>query len=147
MLAANLSWDRQVACRLNQSMNHMPNLPLTLKEGLSLPFPIPSLLRSLDYQSGHCYHLVLSVALILPCLSFCTAENDKFCPFSKLKCGGESSMLICIDFFKASISTFLHNESIKIWSLGSFLVVHWLGLHAFTAEVMGLIPVQGTKIP
>ena len=30
---------------------------------------------------------------------------------------------------------------------GSFLVVQWLGLCISTAEGMGSIPVQGTKIP
>ena len=30
---------------------------------------------------------------------------------------------------------------------GNSLVVQWLGLHAFTAEVAGSIPGQGTKIP
>ena len=31
--------------------------------------------------------------------------------------------------------------------LGNSLVVQWLGLHAFTAEGVGLIPGWGTKIP
>ena len=30
--------------------------------------------------------------------------------------------------------------------MGNFLVVQWLGLHAFTAKGLGLIPDQGTKI-
>lgn len=30
---------------------------------------------------------------------------------------------------------------------GNSLAPQWLGLHAFTAEGEGLIPVQGTKIP
>ena len=31
--------------------------------------------------------------------------------------------------------------------IGNSLVVQWLGLHAFTAEGLSLIPGQGTKIP
>ena len=33
------------------------------------------------------------------------------------------------------------------WNSGNFLVVEWLGLWPFIAEVLGLIPSQGTKIP
>ena len=32
-------------------------------------------------------------------------------------------------------------------SLGNSLAVQWLGLRAFTAEGLGSIPGQGTKIP
>ena len=35
----------------------------------------------------------------------------------------------------------------KIPNLGNSLVVQWLGLHAFTAEGLGSIPGQRTKIP
>ena len=35
----------------------------------------------------------------------------------------------------------------KYHPLGNSLVVQWLGLHAFTAEDLGSIPGQGTKIP
>ena len=31
--------------------------------------------------------------------------------------------------------------------MGNFLVVQLLGLHAFTAEGLGLIPSRGSKIP
>ena len=39
-------------------------------------------------------------------------------------------------FFKVKKNTF-----------GNSLVVQWLGLHALTAEGLGSIPAQGTKIP
>ena len=35
----------------------------------------------------------------------------------------------------------------KEWTVGTFLMVQWLELHAFTAVGTGLIPDQGTKIP
>ena len=35
----------------------------------------------------------------------------------------------------------------NLFLLGNSLVVQWLGLHAFTAEGVGSIPDQGTKIP
>ena len=35
----------------------------------------------------------------------------------------------------------------KKWSQGNSLVVQWLGLCTFTAEGLGSIPGQGTKIP
>ena len=42
----------------------------------------------------------------------------------------------------------LHEISqIKKTSIGASLVVQQLGLHAFTARGMGLIPALGTKIP
>ena len=34
----------------------------------------------------------------------------------------------------------------KEWTVGPFLMVQWLGLHAFTAVGTGLIPGQGTNI-
>lgn len=39
-------------------------------------------------------------------------------------------------------------KQLKIWGLypGNPLAVQWLGLHAFTAEGVGLIPRQGTNI-
>ena len=33
------------------------------------------------------------------------------------------------------------------WTVGAFLMVQWLGLHAFIAVGTGLIPGQGTNIP
>lgn len=31
--------------------------------------------------------------------------------------------------------------------VGNFLVVQWLGLHAFNGKFLGSVPVQGTNIP
>ena len=41
---------------------------------------------------------------------------------------------------------FRDNRETKIIKSRGSLVVQWLGLHAFTAEGVGLIPRQGTKI-
>lgn len=71
MLAANPSRDRQVACRLNQSMNHKL---ISALDPQKRPFllPPPNLLSLL--VKGHCYHLVPSVASLLHCLVLCTAR-------------------------------------------------------------------------
>ena len=38
-------------------------------------------------------------------------------------------------------------DGVKANLVGNSLVVQWLGLHAFTAEGLGSIPGQVTKIP
>ena len=43
-------------------------------------------------------------------------------------------------------SVYLKKGQIKVYSPGNSLVVQWLGLHALTAEGLGSIPGQGTKI-
>jgi len=39
------------------------------------------------------------------------------------------------------------NDNIKIRSFWEFLVVQWLGLHAFTAEGLGSVPGWVTMVP
>ena len=81
----------QVACRLNQFIKYMPiSAPDLRVRSLALPL-LSSLGSSLG--SGHCYHLVLSVTLLLHCLAFCTdrgGENDKACLFSRPRWSNES---------------------------------------------------------
>ena len=43
---------------------------------------------------------------------------------------------------KLSKGNFIHKSDF----LGTYLVVQWLGLHAFTAKGAGSLPGQGTKI-
>ena len=45
------------------------------------------------------------------------------------------------------LSPICHQTQSTKGSWGSSLAVQWLGLCAFTAEVLGSIPGQGTKIP
>ena len=52
-----------------------------------------------------------------------------------------------INIQKSVAFLYLNNELLKREIKGNSLVVQWLGLHAFTAEGLGSIPGQGTKIP
>lgn len=66
MLAVKPSMDRQVACRLNQSMNHILIFAL---DPQGRPFPLHSTQPPEVWVNDHCYHLVLSVAPIIYCLA------------------------------------------------------------------------------
>lgn len=119
MLAANPSVDRQVACRLNQSMNHRLKsafgpggrrflLPFSQPPEVSWPTTIATTQPSLWPYS---FTALPSAQL--------EDKNDKFCPFPRLRWGSLGCCLVCIALKKTTISLFciIQRGTSKNWNL------------------------------